>query len=123
MNNNNIDWNSKQQVLAAVKQKGSALEYASEELKNDKDVVLAAVNQDGDSLEYASEEIQNDLKLLNLLHNFFILPENKIENENTENQQWFENRMKIRDILTEQNLMQHFIPHHTKLVKEKIFKF
>eukprot|EP00329_Picozoa_sp_Boothbay-MS584-11_P000134 1825_1 len=33
--------------MAAVQQDGWALEYASEELRNDKEVVMAAVQQDG----------------------------------------------------------------------------
>ena len=48
-------------VLEAVKQNGSALKYASEELKNDKEVVLEAVKQDGFALEYDSYELQNDI--------------------------------------------------------------
>ena len=99
---NNTNWNDKQQVLASVTRYGYALRYASEELKNNKKNVLVAVNQNGYALEYASEEIQNDLKLLNLLHNFFIFPENKIEDTTKEKQQWFEEHMKIRDILVEQ---------------------
>ena len=93
----NIDWNNKKQVLQAVNKDGYALEYASEQLQNDKDVVLAAVNQNGFALQYASEELQNDLEVLNLLHIFYKLPENKIED--TDIQQWFEERMRIRDLL------------------------
>ena len=37
---------------------GTALQYASEALKNDKEVVFAAVQQDGRALQYASEELQ-----------------------------------------------------------------
>jgi len=44
--------------LAAVKQDGLVLRFASEGMKNDKDIVLAAVTQDiaifGSALEYAS---------------------------------------------------------------------
>ena len=50
-------------VLAAVKQYGWALEYADESLKKDREIVLAAVKQDSDALEYASEELQNDPEL------------------------------------------------------------
>ena len=42
-------------VLAAVKSHGWALQYASEELRNDKQFMLAAVKKDGSSLEFASE--------------------------------------------------------------------
>eukprot|EP00295_Goniomonas_pacifica_P006090 CAMPEP_0175835794 /NCGR_PEP_ID=MMETSP0107_2-20121207/16791_1 /TAXON_ID=195067 ORGANISM="Goniomonas pacifica, Strain CCMP1869" /NCGR_SAMPLE_ID=MMETSP0107_2 /ASSEMBLY_ACC=CAM_ASM_000203 /LENGTH=152 /DNA_ID=CAMNT_0017149129 /DNA_START=624 /DNA_END=1081 /DNA_ORIENTATION=+ len=47
-------------VLAAVAQKGRALQYASEELKGDREVVLAAVAQNGYALEYVSEELKGD---------------------------------------------------------------
>ena len=47
-------------VLAAVRQNGHAIEYASVELKTDKEVVLAAVQQTGWALEYASAELQAD---------------------------------------------------------------
>ena len=43
----------KEVVLAAVKQDGRSLEYASAKLRADKEVVLSAVKQDGRSLEYA----------------------------------------------------------------------
>ena len=52
--------NEKEVVLAAVKQNGDALEYASEGMKNDKKVVLAALAQNGNALQFASEEMQND---------------------------------------------------------------
>ena len=38
----------------------SALERASDELKNDKDFMLKAVSVNGRALEYASPELQND---------------------------------------------------------------
>ena len=52
--------NDKEVVLAAITEDGRALEYASDELKNDKEVVLAAVTQYGRALEYASDELKND---------------------------------------------------------------
>ena len=50
----------KEVVLAAVKQNGNALEYASENLKADKEVVLAAVKQDASSIKYASNDLKED---------------------------------------------------------------
>lgn len=41
-------------MLAAVRQWGYALEYASAELRNDREMVLAAVRQTGYALEYAN---------------------------------------------------------------------
>ena len=73
--------------MAAVAQKGDALQFASEELKNDreivmaamvklyhnlklgrvntlKEVVMAAVTQNGDALRYASNELENDKEIV-----------------------------------------------------------
>jgi hypothetical protein len=47
-------------VLAAVNRNGSALSYASDDLKNDRDVVLAAVEQNGRALYSASADLKND---------------------------------------------------------------
>eukprot|EP01046_Picozoa_sp_COSAG06_P036627 COSAG06_NODE_4057_length_4617_cov_7.820496_1_plen_523_part_10 len=46
--------------LAKVQKKGYALEYASQELRNDRGIVLAGVKQSGTALQYASEELRND---------------------------------------------------------------
>ena len=145
---NNTIWNDKHQVLAAVNKTGGALRYASEELKKDKDVVLAAVNQnglsliyaleelkkdkdvvlaavnqDGHALVYASEQLQNDLELLNLLYCYHNLTENKIEDKNFNYQKWFDERMKIRDILIEEEIIQKYIPNKNKPVKSRNLKF
>ena len=115
--------NDKGVVLAAVTQDGNCLRFASELLKNDKEIVLVAVNQDGYALQYASKKLQNDLELLNLLHQFYNLPKKKIEDVNTDNQKWFEERMKIRDILREQDLMQQSIPENKKPDNLRSLKF
>lgn len=47
-------------VIHACENHGYALQYASEELKNNRPVVIAAVNQRGVALAYASEEMKND---------------------------------------------------------------
>ena len=46
-------------MLAAVKQDGDALEYASTELQNNEKIVLAAVTQWKDALKFASKELRN----------------------------------------------------------------
>ena len=53
-------------MLAAVKQDGSALEYAAKSLKADREVVLAAVKQDKNALDHASEALQKDEELLKI---------------------------------------------------------
>lgn len=45
-------------VLTAVEDYGSALEYASEMLRADREVVLAAVENHGSGLKYASERLR-----------------------------------------------------------------
>ena len=47
-------------VLAAVAQRGDALECASDELKADREFILAAVAQDGEALFSASDELKAD---------------------------------------------------------------
>lgn len=46
--------------MVAVQNDGTALQFASDELRNDKDIVLNAVKQNGSSLKLASERLQND---------------------------------------------------------------
>ena len=60
--------NDRDIVLAAVTQTGWALAYASETLTNDRDFVLAAVTQNGMALEYASETLKNDRTLQRLVN-------------------------------------------------------
>ena len=64
MENTKLKWDNKDFVLEQVGYNGHALEYASEELKNDKEVVLVAVKQEGIALEYASKELRNDKELI-----------------------------------------------------------
>ena len=52
----------KNEALIVVRQNGYALEYASEELRNDREVVLEAVKQDDWALRYASDELQNEIR-------------------------------------------------------------
>lgn len=50
--------------LAKVTQEGNALQYASNELKDDRDVVLAAVKNDGLALEHASDVLKADKEVV-----------------------------------------------------------
>ena len=47
-------------MLAAVKQTGWMLQYASDELKADKEVVLAAIAQDESALVHVADELKAD---------------------------------------------------------------
>lgn len=51
-------------VLAAVKQDGRALKFASNRLKSDTDIVMAAVNQNACALEYVAEQMQSDANVV-----------------------------------------------------------
>ena len=60
-----MDWNNKHEVLEKVREDGSNLCHASEELKNDPEVVKVALKQDWMFLEhYAGEKIKNDPKII-----------------------------------------------------------
>ena len=64
-----IDWNNEEQVLAAVKNNGYALRYASLELKNNEKIVLAAVSKHGLALQYASPSLKNNRRFCSLIFN------------------------------------------------------
>ena len=49
-------------MMTTAMQHGQALQYASDEMKNDRIVVMAAVEQYGGALQYASEELQQELR-------------------------------------------------------------
>ena len=53
------NWKDKKQVLAAVAADGWDIFFAPT-LQNDRDVVLAAVKQDGSTLQFASPELKLD---------------------------------------------------------------
>ena len=53
-------------VTKAVKTNGSALQFASQELKSNKGVVLAAVNKNCNAILWSSEELKNDIEILSV---------------------------------------------------------
>ena len=55
----------KEVVLAAVRQNGLVLQFASSELQNDQDVVRVAMGQNKDALKFASVEIQSNQGFIN----------------------------------------------------------
>ena len=60
-----IDKNStKEEVLAAVKEWGLSLQYASEALKADKEVALVAVRKNWSALQYVGESLKTDRELV-----------------------------------------------------------
>ena len=46
-----------------------ALEYASDELKNNEEIVLAAVSKFGDALQFASSRLKNSRSFWSLIFN------------------------------------------------------
>lgn len=59
-----INWNNKEEVMAAVCKDGMDLVFASAEMRADRDVVLAAVKQNGNALRHASDALRNDRDLV-----------------------------------------------------------
>ena len=51
-------------IIKAVSHNGNALEYASDELKNDYNIVMKALSNNGNALQYASDEIRNDRNIV-----------------------------------------------------------
>ena len=46
--------------MEVVKVDGTALEFASEELRHDREVVMKAVKQNGMAIRFASEDLRHD---------------------------------------------------------------
>jgi hypothetical protein len=51
-------------VITAVKSKGSALRYASPELRDDEEVVRNAVMKDSSSIQYASPRLRSNKEFI-----------------------------------------------------------
>ncbi|MBR3162320.1 MAG: DUF4116 domain-containing protein [Bacilli bacterium] len=66
-NNNNLLIKDKEVIIEAVKENGSALQYASTELKEDKGIVLVAVNQYPGAIKYADKKLCKDEELLSIV--------------------------------------------------------
>ena len=67
MNNSNLKDLSKEfknNILKKIKKNGLALQYISNELKNNKEIVLTAVKQDGLALQYASNELKKNKEVV-----------------------------------------------------------
>ncbi len=58
------DNKDRDEVLAAVKEDGQALQYADESLKKDREIVMAAVKQNGYALEDADESLKKDREIV-----------------------------------------------------------
>jgi hypothetical protein len=67
-------------VLEAVRQNGEALQFASDELKNDKEIVLHAVNNSLYSLQFANIDI---IKEINIRTMSLIIPLGRKIHNNT----------------------------------------
>ena len=59
-----IDYNNREQVLAAVKESGWQIEYASKKLKNDKELVLEAMKTAGGAILFVSKKLQKDKEVI-----------------------------------------------------------
>ncbi len=61
--------NNREIVLAAVRNHGYALQYASQQMQNDREIVLAAVQQNIFALRYASTQLKNNRQFILFLAN------------------------------------------------------
>ena len=59
-----MDWSDKQAVLAAVRLRGYALQYASVAMKADKEVIMEAVTTCGLALQWASVALKADKEVV-----------------------------------------------------------
>lgn len=51
-------------ILKLIKQNGRALQYISDEFKNNEEIVRIAINQNGNALKYANGKLQNKKKIV-----------------------------------------------------------
>ena len=59
-----IDRNStKEEVLEAIKLDGSALQYASDKLRNDREIVLEATRWNWKPLRYAGDDLLREVEM------------------------------------------------------------
>jgi hypothetical protein len=89
-------------VLAAVEKKGTALIYASEDLRGDREIVLAAVQQFGSALQCASEELRNDEEFVNELRRQECLDERYVSDRIRE------------EMKKDKNYLFHFVANRTQ---------
>ena len=54
----------KKELLEAIKKDGSALEFASDKLKDDKKIVLKAIKKDWLALKFASNKLKDDKEVV-----------------------------------------------------------
>ena len=46
--------------MAAVKQDGKAIDFASDYLKRNREILMTAIKQDGNALDFASEDLRGE---------------------------------------------------------------
>lgn len=108
--------NDKDIVFLSVKKFPKSFKHASDNLKNDIEMVLFAIQKDILLLHEASEELQNNLHFLQILKNN--LSQEKLP---FSLQGWYDERMRILEILEDEQWMHNNISHPTTLAKAKKF--
>lgn len=106
----------KELLLKAVKKDGFFLANASARLKNDREVVIAAMNQNAVALKVASDELQNDKELLLKLKN-----EVKSHELYGRKEVWFKEKMRILEIMEDEQWMKTNNPDVKRVGKIKKF--
>jgi hypothetical protein len=64
MTNERNEWNDYDYVIQRVAQHGYALQYTSDDLRNNKEIVLIAVAQDGEALQFASDDLRKSKEIV-----------------------------------------------------------
>ena len=59
-----MEINTKEDLAKAIKKDGLALEFASDEMKNDKEIVLKAIKKDWLALKFASNKLKDDKEVV-----------------------------------------------------------
>ena len=55
---------NREYAIENVKQEGTLLEFASDELRDDKEVVLEAIHNNPEALEFASDRLKGDREVV-----------------------------------------------------------
>lgn len=102
--------NDRELAMRCVEINGLDLWALNEKFKDDREIVAAAIKHNVDGLRYASERLQNEMEFLLLLRGSSFLKG-----------KWYEEKMKVLEILEEEAWMQENRPQCSPMVRPKKF--
>lgn len=116
--------NDKEVVSIAVKSTPFCFDIASDELRDDKDFVLELVSQNPSNLLFLmhiSDNLQNDKDILQIIKNSpdTFTKQNFLNSEKIE--EWFYQKLKVLEIMEDEQLMQQDIIASTSRAKPRKF--